>query len=163
MGNMQTTVRIDAGRLWAAGIATSAIAALAALIVFLFAEGVFDVGLEVRSPGERGLQELSWVTVVLSAFIAGIVATGVLHAFLLFVPRPAVFFFWLALLATAAACLVPLTMDVRAEVKYWLVGMVVAVGVVVISLLLAIARWVSVEEPARAVEPPPAPPTQPLR
>lgn len=159
MGGMQTRVRIDAGRLWAAGIATSVIAALAALIVFLFAEGVFDVGLQVRNVSGGGLRELTWVPVAVVSFLAGIFATAVLHAFLTFVPRPTVFFGWLAVLATAASCLVPLTMDVRPEIKYWLVGMNVTVGVIITSLLLAITRWVSVEEPARAPGPPP---TQPI-
>jgi len=162
---METKVRIDAGRLWAAGVATSLIAALAALVVFLFAEGVFDVDLRVQELGGGGRSDLTWVQVVVAAFLAGIVATAVLHAFLVFVPRPTVFFGWLAVLATAAACLVPLTMDVSNEVKYWLVGMYVVVGLVVISLLLAITRWVVVEEPrltGPASQAPPPPPTQPI-
>jgi hypothetical protein len=162
VGGIETKVRIDAGRLWAAGIATSAIAALAALIVYLFAEGVFDVGLEVRDLQGEGLRELTWVPVVLVAFSAGIVATAILHAFLTFVPRPTVFFGWLAVLATAASCLAPLTMNVRPEVKYWLVGMHVVVGVIVISLLLAVTRWVAVEEPVRGGAGAPPPPTQPI-
>jgi hypothetical protein len=159
---MQTKVRIDAGRLWAAGLATAAIAALAALIVYLFAEGVFDVDLQVRDLSGGGLRELTWVPVVLISFFAGIFATAVLHAFLTFVPRPTVFFGWLAVLATAASCLVPLTMDVRPEIKYWLVGLNVTVGVIIISLLLTITRWVSVEEPVRTAGAPPPPPTQPI-
>ncbi|MEX2274561.1 MAG: DUF6069 family protein [Actinomycetota bacterium] len=164
---METKVRIDAGRLWAAGVATSMIAAVAALVVYLFAEGVFDVDLRVEDLGGGGRTDLTWVPVVGVSFLAGILATAVLHAFLLFVPRPTVFFGWLAVLATAAACLVPLTMDVSNEVMYWLLGMYVVVGVVVISLLLAITRWVVVEEP-RLTEPaapsqaPPPPPTQPI-
>jgi hypothetical protein len=167
VGGMETKVRIDAGRLWAAGVATSLIAALAALVVYLFAEGVFDVDLRVEQLGDGGRTDLTWVPVVVAAFLAGIVATAVLHAFLAFVPRPTVFFGWLALLATAAACLVPLTMDVSNEVKAWLVGMYVVVGIVVISLLLAITRWVVVEEPrlseqAAPPQAPPPPPTQPI-
>ncbi|MEX0754067.1 MAG: DUF6069 family protein [Actinomycetota bacterium] len=161
---MQTKVRIDAARLWAAGVATSVIAALAGLVVYLFAEGVFDVDLRVKDLSGGGLTDLTWVPVVVTAFLAGIVATAVLHALLTLVPRPTVFFGWLALLATAASCLVPLTTDVDAEVKYWLLGLHLVVGIVVISLLLAIARWVSVEEPARTTDasPPPPPPTQPI-
>jgi Family of unknown function (DUF6069) len=147
MGDMRTEVTIDTRRLWGAGVATAAVAALAGAVVFMFAEGVFDVGLRVRVGGQ--MQELTIWTVVIVGFIAGIVATAVLHLFLRFVPRPTLFFGWLAVLALAASLLAPLTLPVRPEVKYWLCGMHVAVGVVIIALLLGIAPRVRVERAAR--------------
>jgi hypothetical protein len=147
MDDMRTEVKIDIRRLWGAGVATAAVAALAGAVVFMFAEGVFDVGLRVRVGGQ--MQELTIWTVVIVGFIAGIVATAVLHLFLRFVPRPTLFFGWLAVLALAASLLAPLTLPVRPEVKYWLCGMHVAVGVVIIALLLGIAPRVRVERAAR--------------
>jgi len=147
MGGMRTEVRIDARRLWGAGIATAAVAALAGAVEFMFAEGVFDVGLRVRVGGE--MQELTVWIVVIVGFVAGLMATAVLHVFLRLVPRPTLFFGWLAVLALAASLLAPLTLPVRPEVKYWLCGMHVAVGVVIIALLLGIAPRVRVEGPAR--------------
>lgn len=143
---MRTKVDIDARRLWGAGVATAAVAALAGAVVFMFAEGVFDVSLRVRVGGE--MQDLTIWTVLLVGFIAGIGATGVLHLFLRLVPRPTLFFGWLAVLALAASLLAPLTLPVRPEIKYWLCGMHVAVGVVIIALLLGIAPRVRVERPA---------------
>ncbi|MGH2540772.1 MAG: DUF6069 family protein [Actinomycetota bacterium] len=147
MGDMRTEVTIDTRRLWGAGIATAAVAALAGAVVFMFAEGVFDVGLRVRVGGR--MQELTIWSVLIVGFIAGVVATAVLHLFLRFVPRPTLFFGWLAVLALAASLLAPLTLPVRPEVKYWLCGMHVAVGVVIIALLLGIAPRVRVERAVR--------------
>lgn len=155
MGGMRTEVRIDAGRLWGAGVATAAVAAFAGAVVFMFAEAIFDVGLRVRIGGE--MRDLTVVPVLLIGFIAGVVATAVLHLFLQFVPRPTLFFGWLATLVLAASLLVPLSQPVRPEVKYWLCGMHVAVGVVIIALLLGIAPRVRFEGPARAE------PTDPTR
>jgi Family of unknown function (DUF6069) len=145
LGGMHTEVTIDARRLWGAGVATAAVAALAGAVVFMFAEGVFDVTLRVRVGGE--MQDLTVWQVLMVGFLAGIVATGILHVFLRFVPRPTLFFGWLAFLALAASLLAPLTLPVRPEVKYWLCGMHVAVGVVIIALLLGVAPRVRRERP----------------
>jgi len=143
MGGMRTEVRIDGRRLWGAGVATAAIAALAGAVVFLFATKVFDVTLRVRTGSSSPYEDLSVVQVMVVAFLVGIVATGVLHLFLRFVPRPTVFFFWLAFLAMIA----PLSLHVTNTAKIWLCAMHVVVGLVIISLLEATASRVRVEGP----------------
>jgi hypothetical protein len=147
MGGMRTEVRIDGRRLWGAGVATAAIAALAGAVVFLFATKVFDVTLRVRTGSSSPYEDLSVVQVMVVAFLVGIVATGVLHLFLRFVPRPTVFFFWLAFLAMIASLLAPLSLHVTNTAKIWLCAMHVVVGLVIISLLEATASRVRVEGP----------------
>ena len=98
--------------------------------------------------GALGTQCAGWVVqVMVVAFLVGIVATGVLHLFLRFVPRPTVFFFWLAFLAMIASLLAPLSLHVTNTAKIWLCAMHVVVGLVIISLLEATASRVRVEGP----------------
>ena len=150
---MRTEVRIDVRRLWGAGLATAAVAAVAGAVVFLFATEVFDVTLRVRRGSSGPYHDLTVVQVMIVGFLAGVVATGVMHLLLRFVPRPKVFFFWLASLATIASLLAPLSLEITDKAKLWLCAMHVVVGLVIISLLLAIASRVTVEGPRVLDEP----------
>lgn len=150
---MRTDVRIDAGRLWGAGVATAAIAAVAGAVVFLFATEIFDLNLRVRTGSSGPYQDLAVTQVLIVGFLAGVVATAVLHLFLRFVPRPTVFFFWLAFLAMVASLLAPLSLQITDKAKIALCAMHVVVGVVIISLLLATASRVRVEGPRVLDEP----------
>ena len=152
MSGMRTEVRIDAGRLWGAGLATSAIAAVAGAVVFLFATKIFDMTLRVRT-GSGPYEELGLIQVLIVGFLAGVVATAVLHLFLRFVPRPKVFFFWLAFLAMIASLLAPLSLQITDKAKIWLCAMHIVDGIVIISLLMATASRVRVEGPRVLDEP----------
>lgn len=152
MGGMRTEVRIDAKRLWGGGIAASAIAALAGAVVFLFATKVFDVRLRIHTPGS-GYQPLTVWRVLIIAFLAGVAATGVLHLFLRFVPKPRSFFGWLAVLAMVASLLAPLSLQITQTAKFWLMGMHVVVGLLLIILLEATASRVMMEGPRIIDEP----------
>jgi hypothetical protein len=158
MSGMRTEVRIDARRLWGAGVATAAIAAAAGVVVFLFATEVFDVTLRVRTGSTGAYEKLGVANVAIVAFLAGIVATAVLHLMLRFVPRPKVFFFWLASLAMIASLLAPLSLQITDKAKVWLCSMHVVVGIVIISLLLATASRVMVTGPRVLDEPLTGPP-----
>jgi hypothetical protein len=92
------------------------------------------------------------------ASVRRIVATAVLHLMLRFVPRPKVFFFWLASLAMIASLLAPLSLQITDKAKVWLCSMHVVVGVVIISLLLATASRVMVTGPRVLDEPLTGPP-----
>ncbi len=64
---------VEAGRLWAVGLATSVVAALAALVVFLFATQVFDQTLFVQE-GTGGSLFSSDTTIWVVAGVIGILA-----------------------------------------------------------------------------------------
>ena len=76
---------VNPGRLWAIGVTTALVAALAAAVVWLFATQVFNETLYVSTPGGSDLQELGVGPVLFVSFLMGVIATGVLHLLLRFV------------------------------------------------------------------------------
>ena len=127
---------VETGRLWAVGVATSVVAALAALVVFLFATQVFDQTLFVND-GSGNLVELTAGPVLVVAFVAGIAATVVLWVLLLFVPRGDLFFGLIAtivfLLSFVAIATIP--EEVPTETRLWLAGMHTVVYLVIVPTL----------------------------
>jgi Family of unknown function (DUF6069) len=97
---------IDAGRLWAAGVATAVVAALTAIVGFLVARGLF--GIPVLAPKSDGVWgNANTPTYALFAALAALAATGVMHLLIRYTPSPLLFFGWLMFLATATAVLAP--------------------------------------------------------
>src|SRR5437762_670268 len=108
--------RVDAGRLWAGGLATAIVAALVAVLGILVARGIFDV--PVLAPKESG----SWgnantFTYAMVAFGAALVATGLMHVLLLTTPSPFQFFGWIVLLLTAVAAAGPFATSATMSAK----------------------------------------------
>ena len=99
----RTALRLNAGRLWAGGLATSVIAGLVVLVGILVAKGVFGVAVPV--PTVTG--GMSAVTYVLIAVGAALAATLLLYVLLLGAPRPLAFFTWIVVLATIVTVLAP--------------------------------------------------------
>lgn len=126
--------KVDGGRLWTIGIVTSIVAAIAAAVVWLFATEVFDTVLFVAGPGQDP-QELNVGLVLGFAFVMGILATGVLHLLLAFVPRGEVFFGVIATLVLLVSFIPLATLDVTTENKLWLAAMHIAVYIIVVPTL----------------------------
>ncbi|MBW4720521.1 DUF6069 family protein [Saccharothrix obliqua] len=100
--------KVDAGRLWAGGVATAVVAALIAVVGILIARGL--LGVAVLAPhGEGAWGNANTVTYALGAALAGLLATGLLNVLLVGTPRSVQFFTWIMLLLTAIAVLLPLT------------------------------------------------------
>jgi hypothetical protein len=118
----------------------------------VFATKVFDVTLRVKVQSAAGYQPLTVGRVLLLGFLAGIAATAVLHLFLRFVPKPKVFFGWFAFLVVIASLLAPLSLEITQKAKFWLMGMHIVDGLLIIILLEATASRVMVEGP-RVIEP----------
>lgn len=130
---------VDAGRLWAGGLAAAVIAALIAIVGILVARGIFDVA--VMAPqGDGAWGDADTSRYALAAAVAALVATGVIHLLILFVPRYATFFAWIMMLATAVAVLAPFALDVEtsAQVATALINLIL--GIAIGSLVSGVAR-----------------------
>lgn len=131
-----TRIAVNARRLWAGGIATAIVAALAAIVGVLAVRGPIDTPM-ITPPHTPWDSQVA--TVAGYSAIAALVATGLLHLLLLFTPRAATFFTWIGVLATAAAALWPFSVD--AETKSQVASGVVylVIGLAIVSLLSGVA------------------------
>ena len=130
---------VDAGRLWAGGLATAIVAALIAVLGILVARGIFDV--PVLAPKQSG----SWgnantFTYAVVAFGAAVVATGLMHVLLLTTPSPFQFFGWIVLLLTAVAAAAPFATSASTAAK---------VATAVINAISGLAIFALTESSAR--------------
>jgi len=132
---------VDAGRLWSGGVATGIVAALVGLVGVLVAS-VADIN--PVSPGwligdARGGEDGRHYAV--TAFLAALVATALLHVLLLTVPHPLRFFHWIVGLSTVAAVTVAFTRhgDVAEQIAAGTIT--AAIGIAIGSLLSGVALW----------------------
>lgn len=126
---------IDAGRLWAGGIATAVVAALLAVVGLLIARGLFNVA--VLAPKGDGIWgDASTTTYAIIAALAALAATGLMHVLSLATPTPGQFFGWIMVLVTLIAVVLPLTLTVELSTK-------IATALINLVLGLAIATIVS--------------------
>ena len=101
---------VRAGTLWAGGVAAALVAGGVAVVGFLLVRGVLDLPiLGVEQGG--AVFEPSMLTYAVLAAAGAIVATALMHLLLLTTPRPRLFFGWIVGLATAAAMIVPFTLN----------------------------------------------------
>ena len=135
---------VDAGRLWAGGVATAVVAALTAIVGLLIARGLFNV--TVLEPKGQGLWgSASTATYALVAALVALLATALMHLLSLAVPAPGTFFSWIMVLLTAIAVVVPLTLTVSVEEKAAtaLINLVIGLVItIVIHTMAASARTV---------------------
>ncbi|WP_326835062.1 DUF6069 family protein [Amycolatopsis rhabdoformis] len=145
----ETSVRIAPGRLWAGGGSTALVAALAAIVVVLVAHGLFDV--PVLAPfGEGAWGGIGTVAYAVSAAIAALAATGLLHLLLITTPRGRSFFISIMLLVTAIAVVVPLGLDADRGARFATAAGNLLIGVVITGTLSSVARAsVRVSRPLR--------------
>jgi hypothetical protein len=130
---------VDAGRLWAGGVATALVAALVAVTGVLIARGLFEV--PVLAPTDEGtLGDASTIRLAAFAAAAALLATGLLHLLLLSVPQPRRFFTWIITLATIAAALVPFLTGAGLAEKVATSAITLVVGLAIGSLLSGVAR-----------------------
>ena len=102
----QRPPRLNPARLWSAGLATAAVAALAALVGVLIARAVFRVAL-FDPRDARAFADADAVRLCVVAAAAALTATGLVHLLWVSTPRPLAYFGWIVGLLTAAAVVVP--------------------------------------------------------
>jgi len=143
--------RVDGARLWAAGVATSVVAGLAAVVVWFFAEKVFDVDLMVSALGGGALEDLTVGRTFAIGFVVGLVATGLLHLLLLGVPSATTFFTWIGVLFLFASLIPVFGLDVGTDVQVWLLGMHSVVFLAVVPTLVTVVTRVAIPDRGRPI------------
>jgi hypothetical protein len=130
---------VDAGRLWAGGLATALVAALIAVVGILIGRGLFDVDvLAPKGDGVWGDASTGWYA--LGAAVAGLLATGLMHLLLVSTPRPMRFFTWVMLLATILAMLAPFVTSKSLDSRLFTAGLNLVLGAAIGSLVAGTAR-----------------------
>ena len=135
-----TRAHVDARKLWAGGGATALVAALTALVSVLVCRWLFNIPiLAPQSDGSYG--DVHTTGFLLGAAAAALVATGLMHLLLLTTPRPRLFFGWIVGLLTTLAVVFPFstTAPLSAKIATAIVDLVL--GIVIGSLVSAVAAW----------------------
>jgi hypothetical protein len=133
-------VSVNAGRLWAAGVATALVCALIGLVGVLVVRTVFNVAL--YAPEEASaVGDIDTGLLCLAAAGGAVVATGLVHLLLLSTPRPLAYFRWIVGLATLAAVVLPFLSVTPVSV---------AVAMAVIHLIIGLAIGTLISGAARA-------------
>ena len=148
---------VDAGRLWAGGVATAVVAALVALVGVLVGEGLLDI--EMVEPPLLSIGDSFAVRYALTAAALALVATALAHLLVLTTPRPRAFLSWIVGLATVVGVVLPFSEDgtLGGRLATALVDLVI--GLCVLSLLSSVlARTTSVRRPPPGWAPDPRSP-----
>jgi hypothetical protein len=144
---------VNAGKLWAGGAATAAVAALIAVAGILLGRGLF--GIDVLAPKGQGVWgDASTGWYALGAALAALTAAGLLHVLLLTTPRPMRFFGWVIALGTAVAMLAPFATDASLGSRMYSAGLNFVLGVAIGSLIAGTGKSAIVSV---AVRPAPRP------
>jgi hypothetical protein len=131
--------RLDAGRLWAGGLATALVAALVAVAGIVVTRGLLHV--PVLAPQGDGMWgNANTLTYALYSGAAALLATALLQVLALTTPRYGRFFTWIMALATAIATALPLGLAT---------DMTSRVATAVLNLMLGIAITTTVSAVGR--------------
>ena len=130
---------VDAGRLWAGGVATAAVAALIAVVGILITRGIFHIPvLAPKGSGTWG--NANTATYALAAFGFGLLATALIHGLLLATPAPFVFFGWIIGLCVLAGVVAPFGADGDLAPKITTAFINLIIGIAVWSLTISTAK-----------------------
>jgi hypothetical protein len=153
-GDTRLWPKVDAGRLWAGGVATAIVAALVALVGILVCRWLFNIPiLAPRQDGAYG--NVHTTGLVLAAAVAALIATAIAHLLLLSTPRPLAFFHWIVGLATVVVVLFPFSTAAPLPEKVATAAVFLVIGFAIGSLLTGVA--------ARSVRRRPVRPDYPVR
>ena len=129
---------IDSARLWTGGLMAGVVAAGVAVVGLLIARGILDIAVLVQQNGKLVNANTWWYAA--AAFLAAIVATGLLHVLLQFAPQPHRFFGWIVGLATAIAALLPYATDAELSSKVATSVLNLAIGLSIGSVVGGVGR-----------------------
>jgi|GraSoiStandDraft_49_1057285.scaffolds.fasta_scaffold187802_1 hypothetical protein len=130
---------VDAGRLWAGGLATALVAVLITVAGILVARGVFGASiLAPKGAGVWGDASTAWYA--FGAAVASLAATALMHVLILFTPRPTLFFGWVVALATVLAALAPFLTTADLASRVFTAGLNLVLGLAIGTLVAGTAR-----------------------
>ena len=145
---------LNAGKLWAGGLATAAVAALIAAGGILVGRGIFGVNvLAPKGAGVWGDARTVWYA--LGAAAASITATAIVHLLILYAPRPMLFFGWVMAMATVVSMAAPFVADDDRASSLYTATLNLVLGVAIGSLVAGSAR--AAARPVAPVRPSPYP------
>ena len=131
--------RLDAGRLWAGGLATALVAALVAVTGIVITRGLLDV--PVLAPKGGGVWgDAGTAVYALVAGAVAVVATALLQVLAMTTPRYGRFFTWIMALATAIATAVPLGLATGLASRVATAVLNLVIGIAITSTLTAVGR-----------------------
>jgi uncharacterized protein DUF6069 len=131
--------QLNAGRLWAGGVATAVVAALVVIAGVYIARSILGIAvLAPKAAGSLGSSTTAIYAAVAAA--AALLATGLLHVLLLETPRPLSFFTWITALADLILVVAPFSQPATLPSKVFTAVINLVAGVAVISLLTGVAR-----------------------
>jgi hypothetical protein len=126
--------RVNATRLWSAGLATAVVAALVALVGVLVVRALLRIDVYAsRAAGAFG--DSSTVMLCVGAAVAALAATGLAHLLLLSTPRPLAYLSWIIGLVTAAAVVLPLASGAPLSVALAQAVIHLVIGIAIGSLV----------------------------
>jgi dipeptide/tripeptide permease len=131
------SLSIDAGRLWAGGVACAVVAALAVVVAYLIIDRILDI--RIVEPPSFGLGWSVLARWIGWAVVASLAATALIHLLALTTPRPRAFFGWIVTLATVAAAAWAFTTSADMNSKVASAAIVVVLGIIIGSLVMATA------------------------
>ncbi|GID95666.1 DUF6069 family protein [Amorphoplanes digitatis] len=152
---------LDAGVLWAGGVAAAFVAALIVIVGILFCRGVLDIPI-LAPKGEGVWGDADTVTYAGGAAVAALLATGVMHLLLLSTPKSGMFFAWIVSLATLAAMLAPFAVKASQASQFATAALNLVLGIAIGSLVSGSARS-AVRKATFVARPPFAGPPYPTR
>ena len=135
---------VSAGTLWAGGLATGVVAALAYAVGVVVVRVLFDIPVLARET-EGALGDATTWQLALTAFVAALLATALMHLLLVVTPRPYAFFGWIMGLATVLVTVQPFAQDAPRSSQIATAIINLIVGATITSLVRGVA--------ARAVRP----------
>ena len=145
--------RVDAGQLWAGGIATAVVAALIAIAGILISRWILNVPiLAPQRAGAWGSASTAWYA--LSAAAVAIVATALMYLLAVSTPRPTSFFGWIIGLATVIAVVFPFSTTAPLSQKAATAIVNLVLGFAIGTLLTGVA-WRAMRRPPYAGDYPP--------
>ena len=124
---------VDVARLWTGGLLAGVVAAGVAVVGLLVVRGILDVPVLIQRDG--ALVDASTWYYAAAAFLAAMVATGLLHLLLLQAPQPYRFFGWIVGLAITVAVLVPYATDAGLASKVATSAINLVIGLSVVSIV----------------------------
>jgi hypothetical protein len=136
---VSTERRMDPRALWTGGLAAAIVAALLATTGIVIARGLLHV--PVLAPQKQGTWgSTNTPTYAAFAFLATLVATGLIHLLLRYTPQPFAFFGWIIGIATVLAAAEPFTSDAQLSAQSATAAINVVLGLAIWSLVSGSAR-----------------------
>jgi hypothetical protein len=120
---------VNAGRLWAGGMAAAVVAGLVALVGVLVVRVVFKLPLLGSSKSAFG--DSRTVTLVALAVAAALLATALAHLLLISTPSPQSYFGWIVGLVTVAAVVYPFlsSQKIAVQVAQAVINLVIGIAI----------------------------------